>query len=228
MSPKAGELLVNTIMPLITAAVARGAVRCTGCEDIQELVAEGIALAARSLDSLERRHKKVPANSIAFYCIESLKRGRRSGYSGQADAMSAAATLIGRACVRSMDAPISADADYPDQENTLHDLLAAGGEDPDRAVGWQMDMAALAGSLDDRQRDVLLGTAMGHPVKEIARRNRISPPRAVQLKRQIAGQMVLLFGEDVLADAARVTNWRAGLRAGAERRAARSERAEKR
>jgi hypothetical protein len=228
MSPKAGELLVNKIMPLITAAVARGAVRGVGSEDIQELVAEGIALAARSLDSLERRHKKVPANSIAFYCIESLKRGRRSGYSGQADAMSAAATLIGRARVRSLDAPISADAEDPDQENSLHDLLAANGEDPDEAAGWQLDMAALAGSLDDRQRDVLLGTAMGDPVKEIARRHGISPARTVQLKRQIAGQAVGLFGDGVLADAARESNWRAGLRAGAEHRAARYERSEKR
>lgn len=227
MTAKAGLVLVNEIMPLIAAAVARGAVRGVGSEDIQELVAEGVAMAARSLDSLEHRHKKVPANSIAFYSIESLKRGRRSGYAGTADVMSAAATVCGRVSLRSMDEPMAANTENPDQVNTLHDVLAGYGDDPDSAAGWCLDMAALVGSLDDRQRDVLLGTAQGDPLKDIAQRHGISPPRAHQIKRQVAGQVVSLFGDGVLADAGRESQWRAGLRAVDEKRAARYARAAK-
>jgi hypothetical protein len=224
MSPTAGMILVNTIMPLIAAAIARGAVRGAGCEDVEELTAEGRALAAKALDSAERRGKAVPPQSVAYYALEGLKRGRRSGYAGMADVLSAAATVCGRVSVRSMDESVAVDGDDPDTAMTLHDTLAEYGEDPDAAAGWNLDMAALAGSLDDRQRDVLLGTAQGNPLKEIAQRNGISPARGVQIKRQIAGQAVALFGDGVLADAGRESYWRQGLRAVAERRTARYER----
>ena len=76
MSPTAGMMLVRQILPLIAAAIAKGAVKATGCEDREELVAEGCALAAKALESLEIRGKDVPARSVAFYAIERLKGGR--------------------------------------------------------------------------------------------------------------------------------------------------------
>ena len=40
MSPTAGMILVSQIMPLIAGAVARGAVKPVGCEDVEELTAD--------------------------------------------------------------------------------------------------------------------------------------------------------------------------------------------
>ena len=101
MTTQAGLMLVNKIMPLIAAAIAKGAVTPVGCEDAEELTAEGCALAATALESAERRGKSVPASSVAFYAVQRLKGGRRSGYAGKSDVMSAGAALSGRAQVRS-------------------------------------------------------------------------------------------------------------------------------
>ena len=102
-------MLIRQIVPLITAAIARGAVKPTGSEDQEELVAEGIALAARSLDSAEQRGKIIFPNSLAYYAVQALKSGRRSGSAGRTDAMSPAVQLDGAVGLASMDEVIGHD-----------------------------------------------------------------------------------------------------------------------
>ena len=72
MTTTAGQLLLNQIMPLIMAAIARGAVKPVGTEDPAELQAEGIALAAALLDSAEAKGKCVTAGNVAFYAIQGM------------------------------------------------------------------------------------------------------------------------------------------------------------
>lgn len=225
MSPTAGMMLVSQIVPLITAAIARGAVKCTGCEDVKELTAEGVALAAKALDSAERRGKEVPPQSVAYYVLENLKQGRRSGYAGKADVMSAAATVCGRVNLRSMDEPMTADGDDPDAEMTLHDVLAGSGEDVDVAAARSLDWEEVIPQLDDRRRTVLKGTAEGRGTDEMADELKVSPPRVCQLRESIAPYIVKAWGSNGIAEMAAPTAWRAGLRATSERRAARYERA---
>ena len=225
MSPTAGMLLLNRIMPLIAAAIARGLVKPVGCEDKEELIAEGRALAAQSLESAERRGKAVPASSVAYYAIERLKAGRRSGYAGQCDVLSAGAAVSGRVQVRSMDEGIGVDADDPDQEFTLHDVLAGQSDDADVAAARELDWDAVVSSLDERRQAVLTATAAGHGTGEIAGELGVSAPRVCQLRESIGEYVVGAWGDNGLANVTKAAKWRAGLRAAAERRTGRAERA---
>jgi hypothetical protein len=217
-------MLVMQVMPLIAAAVAHGAVRSTGCEDAQELTAEGVGLAAKALESAERRGKAVPPQSVAYYALENLKQGRRSGYAGKADVMSAAATVCGRVSVRSLDEPMGVDGDDPTTQMTLHDTLADTVEDVDVAAARTLDWDLVLGRLDSRNKVMLTALAAGYGTGEIAARIKVSPPRVCQLKEDLAGYVVDSWGTNGIAEASTPTQWRAGLRAMAERRTARYER----
>lgn len=221
MSPTAGMMLMNQVMPLITAAIARGAVRGIGCEDTEELTAEGRALAAKALDSAERRGKSVPPQSVAYYALENLKQGRRSGYAGKADVMSAAATVCGRVNIRSLDEPMAVDGDDPEQDMTLHDVLAAEEEDVDVAAARHLDWDKVMTRLDARNKTMVKAMAAGYGTDAIAEKIHVSPPRVCQLKEALGRYVVDSWGTDGIADASTPSKWRAGLRAVEQKRAAR-------
>jgi hypothetical protein len=216
-------MLVNEIVPLIASAVARGAVRPTGCEDREELQAEGQALAATMLDRLEARRKVVTAGNIAFYALQGLRSGRRSGYAGRADAMSAAAALDRRVQFRSMDESLGVDPDDPGHDLTLHDLLASGCESADVTAPRRLDWDAALERMDPRMRGVLEGTAEGVGTGEMAARYHVSPPRICQV-REAAGETIReVWGGDpvnMVGD----TRWQRHVRVAAERRACRGAR----
>ena len=90
MSPKAGQLLLDGVRPIIRASLAKGAVKTMGCEDLQELEADGMAQAANMLESAELAGKEVSPNSVAFYVLQALRSGRRFGCASRTDAMSPA------------------------------------------------------------------------------------------------------------------------------------------
>jgi DNA-binding NarL/FixJ family response regulator len=217
--------LVHEIMPLIRAAIARGAVKPTGSEDAEELTAEALAMAAQGLESAERRGKVVPANSVAFYALQRLKAGRRSGYAGAADVLSAAATVCGRVSVQSMDAGMGPEEDDSGHEMTLHDALAGRGEDVDVAAARHLDWGDVLNRLDDRRQAILTAMVSGYGTNAIADQIQVSPPRVCQLKESLAGYVTGVWGDNGLAECVKESTWRAGLRAAAERRAGRSERA---
>jgi hypothetical protein len=58
MSPQAGWLLVNEIVPRLKSSIATS-VRPVGCEDMEELVQDGTAIAATMLHSAETQGKQV-------------------------------------------------------------------------------------------------------------------------------------------------------------------------
>lgn len=219
----AGILLLNDIMPLISAAVARGAVRPTGCEDQQELQAEGMALAAQMLDSAEARGKTPKPGSVAFYALQALKSGRRSGYAGRRDCMSAAAALDGQVSLRSMDAGLGFNDEDDDHEVTLHDVLVDDGDDVDVQAARRLDWGAI--DLDARRHAVLRESAQGYGTSEIAEHLGVSAPRVVQLRHSCAREIEDAWGARGLRDATTPTMWRQGLRAARERRAGRAVRA---
>jgi hypothetical protein len=220
----AGLLLLNDIMPLIAAAVARGAVKPTGCEDQQELQAEGMALAAQMLDSAEARGKTPKAGSVAFYALQALKSGRRSGYAGRLDAMSAAAALDGQVSLRSMDEGLGAHDDDPDGEITLHDLLATNGDDTDVAAARAVDWALVLHELDERRRKVLRAASEGRRTDELAAELGVTAPRVCQVRESIGKYIVDAWGSNGIEDVTTPSKWRAGLRAATERRSGRAER----
>jgi hypothetical protein len=225
MTTTAGLLLVNQVMPLIMAAIARGAVRPTGCEDTEELQAEGCALAAAMLDSAEARGKAVAPSSIAYYAVQALKSGCRSYGAGRQDALSPAAALDRSAKVQSMDEGIGSDENDPDHELTLHDCLAGQTEDADVAAARRLDWEPIMGTLDDRRRSILMATADGRGVNEIAAACKVSAPRVCQIRESIGEYIAGVWGGNGLVDVARPSKWRRHVRAAAERRACRAARA---
>jgi DNA-binding CsgD family transcriptional regulator len=216
-------MLTKKILPLIAGAIGRGAVRPTGCEDFEELKAEGCAMAAAMLDSTEARGKTVTPGNIAYFAIQSLRSGRRSGYAGNCCVLSAGAQIAGNVTVMSMDEPLGIDDD--DEELTLHSALAAPGEDAGMEAGRHLDWADVMPTLDERRKAILAATAAGQGPNEIAQRLGVSSPRAFQLRGSIGNFIQDAWRTNGIAEVATPPAWRAGMRAASERRSARAERA---
>ncbi len=211
MTATAGLLLLNGIMPLIAGAIAKGAVRPIGAEDHEELVADGGAIAARMLDSAERKGEELIPHSVAHYALQSLKSGRRSGYAGRRDALCPAAALDGAVKLASFDEALGSPDD--DGEFTLHDLLASGGDDVDVEVARRLDWGNVEGRLDPRRRLVLRETVAGYGPGAIAQKLGVSAPRVISLRNSCGAAVEQAWGTNGLADTASTTVWRAGLRA---------------
>ena len=138
--------------------------------------------------------------------------------------MAPATALCGRAHVMSLDAPASESDDAGD-EYTFHDLLATEGEAPDTGAGRHLDWDEVLPDLDDRRRAILEATARGLGPSEIAAEHGVSPPRIVELKRDIGKTIRSCWGTTGIVEAGTPPSWSTGLRAVSERRACRYERA---
>ena len=225
MTTVAGMILVNQIMPIIAGAVGRGAVTPVGHEDREELVAEGGALAAAALESLEQRGKAAPPNSIAFYVLKALKGGRRSYGTGCTDAMGAATALCGRARVASMDEPLATGDGTDGNETTLHEALADDREGPDQTAAREMDWDAVTATLTERQSRTLSDAVWGVRPSVTAQALRVSRPRVTQLRREVGEKVAQTWHTDTpLAMATEQPAWRRHLVAAHERRAGRAKR----
>ena len=217
-------MLLRQIVPLIAAAISRGAVKAIGCEDPEELQSEGCAIAAEMLDSAEARGKDVEPASVAYYTLQQMKTGRRSGYSGRRDAMSPAAALDGKVQLRSMDEVMPADEDDFVEQLTLHDVLAGSAEDVDVTVARRMDWASALEQMDERMRDVVKGTAEGIGTGELAARYEVTAPRICQVREEAGERLLAAWGGDPLVDVTRESAWTRHVRTYAERRRCRVER----
>jgi hypothetical protein len=211
MSPEAGLLLVDEIVPRILAAVGRGSVKPVGSEDHEELAADCTAMAAQMLDHAERAGKPLYAASVAFYAAQSSKVGRRSTSASQTGVLSPACQIQGNSIVESMDAALVTNETETD-EVTLHDVLAHRDEDPGTLAARKMDWGDLTRSMDERSVDILLATAQGCMVKEIAATYGISPARVVQIKRQIAGTIKSTWGTKAMENVLSLPQWRRSVR----------------
>ena len=222
MSPRTGQLLLDGVRPIIRASLAKGAVTTVGCEDLQELEADGMAQAASMLESAELAGKEVSASSVAFYTLQALKSGRRYGSANRTDAMAPATQLDGNSVMLSMDEPLFiADLDDDEGDTGLHQCLAATGEDPAFQGSRELDWDAAAAELDDRELVILGATAAGFQGAEVAAAFNVSAPRITQIKRGIGGKLRYGLGNDAMADCVREPRWQGGLRAHREKRACR-------
>ena len=212
MTAAAGAVFLSSIVPIIQAVIARGAVKLVGSEDAEELIADCAAQAAAILDSAERSGKAVNPNSVAHYAIQSVKSGRRFGYAGRLDAMSSAAALDGAVQVCSFDAPV-ANSEDDHGDFTLHDVLSGSGEDVDQAAARRIDWGELEKRLDERRSLVLRDTAAGIGPSETAAKLSVSAPYVVSLKRDCAKVVRESWGENAIYECTAPTVWRRGLRA---------------
>jgi hypothetical protein len=216
-------LLVQDIMPIIAATVPRVA-RPVGAEDSAELVQDTLASAAQMLDAAERAGKPLHPTSIAYYSIQRAKSGRRSTSAFRTDVMCPGVQLDRKVTMDSMDAPLE-DGVTGEEGCSLHDLLAARGEDPSQTAAREIDWADLLQRFDDREVDLLVLTAEGGKLNKLARKFGVSQARVCQLRRALGQRVREAWGPTALQDATRESTWeRNNVRAARERTACRRER----
>ena len=215
MSPAAGQLLVNEIMPIIQATVHR-TVKPVGAEDFGELVQDTVVMAAQLVESCEARGKPIYPGSVAYYAIQHAKSGRRSTGATRTDAMCPAAQLDDHVTVASMDEAVP--GEHGD-ELTLHEMLAAPAEDVAQIAARELDWHDLMEDMSDRDLAILRTTIAGESLGLLAQQFGVTPARVTQLKRELAAQIALRWGPTILQDIARSPGWYGTVKNGRERRA---------
>jgi len=126
MSPQAGLILVEEIIPRLRSTVPR-CVLPVGSEDAEELLQDSIAVAAQMLHNIERSGREVIPAVIACCALLYLQSGWRSNTCSQTDAMAALSQREGHCCVLSLEERII----DPETEMllSLGELLADSGND---------------------------------------------------------------------------------------------------
>jgi len=160
MSPEAGLMLVKKILPIVRVTVPR-AVKPANAEDGQELIQDVVASAAAMLDAAERAGRPLYPRSVAYYCIQRAKSGRRSYGATRTDVMAPATQLDGQAHLDYLDAPVATGEDGLDDGYNLHDVLASKYEDPAQRAAREIDWAELLLDLNERDIALLRCTAQG-------------------------------------------------------------------
>ena len=209
MSPRAGEMLLDEIMPIIQGVVPTS-VRQVGCEDAEELVQDALAIAAQMLQALEDAGKQVIAKSVAYYTIQRLKCGRRSHGDRRADVYGAGCQLDGRCVVVSFEQSVTME---DGDELTLGESLACRSDDPSMMAGRDIDWNELESVLDARKRGVIAALNEGHGTDTIAKALKVSSPRVTQIKREIGGVIIEQWGSNSVEQLSDEPLWKSSLRA---------------
>ncbi|MCB1085725.1 MAG: hypothetical protein KDM63_01660 [Verrucomicrobiae bacterium] len=211
MSPHAGWMLLEEIAPRLKAASSY--LPKVGADDAEELLQDGMAIAARLLDSAERQGKQVAASSIAYYTLCQLRTGRRSTYGGRADVLSPAAQLDGRSHLTSVEAEMN---DPETGESiSLGEALACNDEDPSLAAARNLDWLSFL-QAEDPMTGLMIGAfARGDTMRDLKEVTGLSDSGISSRKRQMAARLLEHFGADsiktCIADAGRDPSWMADL-----------------
>ena len=217
MSPQAGFVLINEIVPRLRSAIPH-AVSPVGCEDLAELVQDGTAIAASILHNAEAAGKQVSAGNVAYYAIQHLRSGRRSTGSSVVDVMQPAAQLTGRTQVVSLEALVP--TEQGDNETyTLGDMLSRDCEDPAIMATRRLDWQCFCETQPARNRDILECTAVGEPLTIVASKHGVSRSALQANKDVLARQIMAFMGQDILQEVARQPLWQHNLAAHRERNA---------
>jgi hypothetical protein len=178
-----------------------------GAEDADELVQDALVAACEAVHRLEKRGKQIVPKSVAFYCIQRLKSGRRSTGAGRTDVMSPGCQLDGNASVASLDEPVHVNDD--DNETfTMGDVLAGRKDDPSQVAVRNTDWSEFMTLLDEPQQYIVRATAEGESCIGQAAHLKITPSAITQRKDTIARRARQFWGDSVLADAGSMPLWR--------------------
>jgi DNA-binding NarL/FixJ family response regulator len=221
MSPQAGWLLQEEVVPRLRASIPRN-VHCVGSEDAEELIQDSIAIAAKMLHSAEAAGKTVTAGNIAYYALQLIRSGRRSNGSSVVDVMAPGTQLNGHAWLNSLDEPV---ADQTSGEGfTFNDVLASDQEDPTTIAGRNLDWQSLLTRLSAREKAMVTYLLEGKTVSDVAWALRVSRSAMQQCKERLVHLIREFMGRDILVEVLRVPGWKNSLNASRERLACRFER----
>ena len=221
MSPEAGSMLVNDVVPRLRAAASY--VPATGHEDAGEILADMTATAAKMMDSAERAGKKFTPGNISYFASRAARSGRRSTGSSRTDVMSPGAQLDGLVRHEHLDAEFTLGDETFDGPDTPHEIVWADGSDgctdPSEEAGRNLDWLAFIAGRPRSQRVAILVLAQGGTMREAGRKCGIGDSAASLLKKRLALEIIAFFGEEVIAHLLRGSRpaWEPDLRASREK-----------
>ena len=223
MSPNAGTMLVNEVVPRLRHTIPH-AIKPVGAEDHEELLQDATAMAARLLHNCEANGKTVTPGNIAYYTLLHTRSGRRFGYSGRSDALGSRTQLVGNSRVSAMEDPVGAADESSDEPVTLGDVLASEAEDPAETAARNLDWQAFIATLDEQALAVLRCMAGEIRLQDLATRYGLSRSAVQHWRNQLTELVRAFMGADVLVQLQRVPGWQENLRAFREQMACRMER----
>ncbi len=223
MSPRAGWLLVNEILPRLRSAVPLVA-HCVGAEDPEELIGDATLHAARILHSAEQRGKTVSASSVAYYAIEHTRSGRRSCGNSASDVHGAATQLKGRSRLESMEQVVASNEECGGEIWELHDVLSRDEEDPGTKAARKMDWSEFASALTERERAVINCIVEGRSLRDAAKSFRVCDSTMQGDKRKLAVKIQNYMGSDILVQIKKLPRWKDDIMTSRERLTCKHER----
>ncbi len=222
MSPQAGLVLMEEIAPRLRGAIPQ-CVRKVGAEDDEELLQDGLTMAAEMLHNLEERGKSVTPGNVAYYCLLHLKSGRRSYSGGRTDVMGSGTQLDHSSMVLSFEEEVGFDAETGEAV-PLGEMLAGDDVDPSVAAARNIDWEEFLGGHDRRYTSMVMSTVNGKPLRGLKRKFRLTDSGISGLKSRLAADVREAMGEDVLDEVCRKPRWHGSLAVEHEKVACRADR----
>jgi hypothetical protein len=221
MSPQAGWLLQEEIVPRLRSAIPRS-VNYVGCEDPEELIQDATAMAAKLMHNVEEQGKSVTPGNIAYYTILHLKSGRRSYGTSRVDALGIGTQLKGRSSVNSLDEPL--EESELGERFTLNDVFSNDSEDPAQIAARKMDWEALCAGLTGREQALIEHLLAGKNLSAVALKFKVSLSTMQQCKNRLAVRIMEYMGPDILIEVRHLPGWKNDLNTTREKLACRCER----
>ena len=166
MSPEAGNILVAEIMPRIQKYMKRNICRMYGSEDTEELTADCLAWAAKTVTADEKAGRTIKPKSIAYVAVLRARYGLRSTGVRQRDVLDPMAQKLNRAKLVSLDQPL-----MTNNENNVRywrEVLADVSDDPAEKAGRNLDWSDALKKLKAIQRDILTSELDGRSRQDLA------------------------------------------------------------
>ena len=222
MSPQAGVVLMQEVAPRLRSAIPQ-CVHKVGCEDDEELLADGVAMAAHLMDGLEQRGKQVTPGNVAYYTLLHLKSGRRSYSTGHTDVMGSGTQIGHNSMVLSFEEEVGWDAETDEAVN-LGDLLASSAEDPSMSAARNLDWEDFLDQSDPRYLCIIYDLASGHSMFDTAKACRMTYHDVRLIRDRLVEDLEQWMGPSAIEDAARVPAWRGSIMVDREKTACRADR----
>jgi hypothetical protein len=223
MSPEAGWLLVDQIVPRLKAVIPRS-VLCIGAEDHEELIQDATCLAARIMHNGEQKGKPVPHSSAAYYALQHCKSGRRSVGHSCSDVHGSSTQLNGRSRLESMEEGVAFSEETGGEIYLLHDVLSTDADDSSMAVARKLDWEEFCSDLPARERAVVEFLVEGKSGSAIARKLKTTDSKIQAIKRHLAQAIVEFMGPEVLQEIQKLPAWKNSINASRERLACKYDR----
>ena len=173
MSPRAGWLLVNEIVPRFRSAIPQVA-HCAGAEDTEKLIQDATLHAARILHSAEARGKKITAGNACFYAIQHTRNGRRSTGNSCVDVHATGTQLHGHSRLHSLEEVVATNEETGGEIFELHDVLSNDQENPGTRAARKMDWESFMAGLSQRDQAIVCFMIEGKSVSGMARKLKVS------------------------------------------------------